>query len=106
MTGKLGRRDILHIAALVAAAGCVRPSQRVGPKSADGRTSAMKTRPLMTLRLTTDPLQQLGATPMAERVTFPVVGGEFTGERLRGRVLPGGADWTIRRGDGILELDL
>jgi hypothetical protein len=25
---------------------------------------------------------------------------------MRGRVLPGGGDWTILRGDGVLELDL
>jgi hypothetical protein len=26
------------------------------------------------------------------------------GPRLRGRVLPGGGDWTLLRGDGVLEL--
>ena len=25
---------------------------------------------------------------------------------MRGRVLPGGGDWTLLRGDGVLELDL
>src|SRR5262249_23311553 len=28
------------------------------------------------------------------------------GPRLRGKVLPGGGDWTLLRGDGVLELDL
>ena len=34
------------------------------------------------------------------------VGGTFQGERLRGTVLPGGADWIIVRGDGATTLDV
>jgi hypothetical protein len=66
----------------------------------------MKTRPLMTLRLTTLPTEHLGVTPLGDRSIFPISGGEFVGDRLRGKVLPNGADWTIRRPDGTLELDL
>ena len=66
----------------------------------------MRTRPLMTLRLTTAPTQDIGAGPHGTRVTFPITGGSFEGERLRGKVLPGGDDWTIKRPDGVMELDL
>ena len=44
--------------------------------------------------------------PHGKRVTFPIIGGSFEGERLRGKVLPGGGDWVIKRADGVLELDL
>ena len=67
---------------------------------------AMRSRPLMTLRLDTAPIQDIGAGPHGTRVTFPITGGSFEGERLRGRVLPGGDDWTITRSDGVIELDL
>jgi hypothetical protein len=60
----------------------------------------------MTLRLTTAPTQDLGTVPRGTRVTYPITGGSFEGDRLRGKVLPGGADWTLKRGDGVLELDL
>src|SRR5439155_17344297 len=40
------------------------------------------------------------------RRIWPITGGMFEGERLRGRVLAGGADWTTLRSDGVLELDL
>jgi hypothetical protein len=60
----------------------------------------------MTLRLTTAPVQDIGAAPQGTRVTFPITGGSFEGERLRGKVLPGGDDWTVRRSDGVVELDL
>src|SRR5215470_8004411 len=66
----------------------------------------MRTRPLITLRLNTAPIQDIGAVPHGRRVTFPIIGGSFEGERLRGKVLPGGDDWTVTRPDGVLELDL
>jgi hypothetical protein len=66
----------------------------------------MRSRPLMTLRLNTAPTQNLGAGPHGTRVTFPITGGSFEGERLRGKVLPGGDDWTIKRADGVIDVDL
>jgi hypothetical protein len=59
----------------------------------------------MTLRLSTAPTHDIGAGPHGTRVTFPITGGSFEGDRLRGKVLPGGYDWTTRRPDGVLELD-
>jgi hypothetical protein len=66
----------------------------------------MRSRPLMTLRLSTAPTQKIGAGPHGTRLTFPVTGGSFDGDRLRGKVLPGGDDWVVKRADGVLELDL
>jgi len=66
----------------------------------------MRSRRLMTLRLSTAPTQNIGAGPRGARLTFPITGGSFDGDRLRGKVLPGGDDWVIRRADGVLELDL
>jgi len=60
----------------------------------------------MVLQLQTAPPQFVGATPRGTRRTYPVTGGSFEGDRLRGRVLPGGGDWTLKRSDGVLELDL
>jgi uncharacterized protein DUF3237 len=66
----------------------------------------MRSRPLMTLRLNTAPTQNIGAGPRGMRVTYPITGGSFDGDRLRGKVLPGGDDWTVKRQDGVMELDL
>jgi uncharacterized protein DUF3237 len=66
----------------------------------------MRTRPLMTLRLSTAATQNIGAGPHGTSVTFPITGGSFEGDRLRGKVLPGGDDWTVERPDGVIELDL
>ncbi len=40
------------------------------------------------------------------RRVVPVLGGTFEGERLRGTILPGGADHQLIRPDGVVELDV
>ena len=60
----------------------------------------------MTLQVFVAPPQKLGAVPHGTRVIAPITSGTFEGPRLRGRVLPGGGDWTLLRPDGVLELDL
>ena len=66
----------------------------------------MDSRLLMTLQVAVVGVQKIGAVPLGTRVTAPIASGRFEGPRLRGRVLPGGGDWTLLRGDGVLELDL
>jgi hypothetical protein len=39
------------------------------------------------------------------RRIVPITGGEFFGADIRGKVLPGGADWQILRSDGVSELE-
>src|SRR5947208_15229000 len=66
----------------------------------------MNSRLLMTLNVVVEHPQKIGAVPHGTRVTAPISGGRFEGPRLRGRVVPGGGDWTLLRTDGVLELDL
>src|SRR5881227_320028 len=66
----------------------------------------MDSRLLMTLQVAVVGVQKIGAVPHGTRVTAPIASGHFEGPRLRGKVLPGGADWTLLRPDGVLELDL
>ena len=47
----------------------------------------------------------LGHTPVGERRIINIMGGTFAGDRLSGRVLPGGADWQIIRADSAADLD-
>jgi hypothetical protein len=66
----------------------------------------MDTRLLMTLQVAVAGAQRIGPVPHGTRVTAPIASGHFESARLRGRVLPGGGDWTLLRSDGVLELDL
>jgi hypothetical protein len=60
---------------------------------------------LFRAEITLAPPQELGDTPVGRRRIIGITGGRFTGERLAGRVLPGGADWQVIRADGVADLD-
>jgi hypothetical protein len=61
--------------------------------------------PLLRAEITLGPPQELGDIATGRRRIIPITGGSFHGERLSGRVLPGGADWQLVRTDGVAELD-
>jgi len=108
------RRDVLKAVAAPVVAGAASALPGFAPRAfadgitaaANGRPTAMNSRPLMTVRITAAPSQKLGTVPHGTRIIVPVTGGDFEGPRLRGRVLPGGGDWLLLRADGVLELDL
>lgn len=62
--------------------------------------------PLLTFRNTLSAAQAIGDTPFGHRITYIIGEGRFEGERLRGRILPGGGDWLIRGSDGLARLDV
>lgn len=47
----------------------------------------------------------LGRTPLGERRIIDITGGDVSGPKLAGRILPGGADWQIVRTDGVAVLE-
>ncbi len=51
-------------------------------------------------------VQPIGHTPFGERTTYIVGEGEFTGPRLRGRILAGGGDWFVRGANDLARLDV
>ena len=65
----------------------------------------MTLEPLLRAEITLAPVQELGDSPLGRRRIIPITGGTFRGERLSGRVLPGGADWQVIRRDGVADLD-
>jgi hypothetical protein len=65
----------------------------------------LQLRPLLKAEIALAAPQELGETPAGRRRIIPITGGRFDGERLAGRVLPGGADWQIVHPDGVADLD-
>jgi hypothetical protein len=61
--------------------------------------------PLLQADITLAPAQELGESPLGRRRIINITGGTFRGERLAGKVLPGGADWQVIRADGVADLD-
>jgi len=48
---------------------------------------------------------ELGATKYGTRRMIPITGGTFSGENIKGIVLPGGADFQVTRADGDTEFE-
>ena len=60
---------------------------------------------LCKIKVELEPARELGNTPLGRRRIIGISGGEFSGPKLAGRVLPGGADWQVIRTDGVADLD-
>jgi hypothetical protein len=61
--------------------------------------------PLLSVEVTLAAPLELGETPLGRRRIIGITGGTFSGARLSGRVLAGGADWQVIRADGVADLD-
>src|SRR5262245_41299749 len=62
---------------------------------------------LFTISIELHPILDLGATPAGHRRIVPVSGGRFSGERLRGEILPhAGSDLLLTRSDGAFQQDV
>lgn len=60
--------------------------------------------PVATLFVDIDQPYVVGEIGMGLREMIPIRGGRVEGPLLSGRVLPGGADWCLTRGDGLIEI--
>ena len=61
-------------------------------------------KPIFTIHSPLGDIQKLGHTPYGERRIINILGGTVDGPKLKGKVLPGGADWQIVRADGTIEV--
>jgi hypothetical protein len=57
--------------------------------------------PVFDARVRVAPAQELGEFGGGRRRVIPILGGEVSGPRLTGQILPGGADWQTIRPDGV-----
>lgn len=60
---------------------------------------------LMQMEVKLTPPLDLGASPRGVRRIIPIVGGNFTGDRLNGEIVNLGADWQTVFPEGAAELD-
>jgi hypothetical protein len=66
----------------------------------------LRSRPLFLISIEPGAYQEVGQTHIGYRMTVPILGGWFKGERLSGTILAGGSDWIIRRADEVLQLNV
>lgn len=66
----------------------------------------MKLVPLLNLQARVSAPVSIGSVLTGNRMIYSVVSGEFTGDRLHGRVLPGGGEWFLQNDEGFGQPDV
>jgi len=61
-------------------------------------------KPILLIQCQLESILKFGVTPYGERRIINILGGTVEGPKLKGRILPGGADWQIVRNDGVVDL--
>ena len=64
----------------------------------------MSEKPILLIHCQLESILKFGVTPYGERRIINILGGTVEGPKLKGRILPGGADWQIVRNDGVVDL--
>jgi|AP12_2_1047962.scaffolds.fasta_scaffold191751_1 Protein of unknown function (DUF3237) len=60
--------------------------------------------PFMRVQAELADILEFGRTPAGTRRVINILGGTISGERVSGRILPGGADWQVIRADGVADI--
>jgi hypothetical protein len=101
LLGTLGMLDMFGMAGLVEGV----PARQAPSSSRSAETAPPKLTLAFTIKVQVGPPTELGLVPRGRRRIIPILGGTFEGPNIRGKVVPGGADWQIVRADGFAELD-
>ena len=56
---------------------------------------------IMRLHIKLGAIEIVGPTGSGRLQVIPIIGGTFAGEKINGKVAPGGADWNTTRQEGI-----
>ena len=64
----------------------------------------MSEKPILLIHCQLESILKFGVTPYGERRIINILGGTVEGPKLKGRILPGGADWQIIRSDGAADI--
>lgn len=76
------------------------------PRDHERLAAMLQSQPLFRLAANVGEPQVVPGGPYGDRRYIAVTGGTFTGDRLSGEMLPGGADCQLIRPDGVAELDV
>ena len=84
----LTRRQLLASAAVLVLAAPLEGRVTSSKQPIPQKENRVNARPLMILRLTTAPTQEIGATPCGSLSVFPVIGGSFEATGFAERYCP------------------
>lgn len=60
---------------------------------------------VMQIHVKLGPEEDMGKGADGHRINYPIVGGTFVGKGMKGTVVPGGADMSVERADGVTHID-
>jgi len=89
----------LNILLLTLAALCLAPAQagELKEKIAKRLDSEL----VMQINVQLGPREDMGKSADGQRINYPIISGTFTGKGMQGTVVPGGADMSVTREDGV-----
>jgi hypothetical protein len=102
------RRAVLSAAALAAAPAAARAAEPAGfqpPMASTIPLQPPRTELVWEAYADLDPMIDMGDSPLGHRRMIGIRGGTFVGPKIKGKVLPGGADRQLVRKDGVTMLD-
>ena len=77
----------------------------IAPRDLVAQQSSAATEFAFEARVTVQAPLVVGKSSHGLRRVVPITGGTFEGPNIRGRVVPGGADWQFVRPDGVLAVE-
>lgn len=92
---------LLKAGLLACALASVKPTQLAAQNAPD----APQLEFAMELHVAIAPALEIGETPSGLRRIIPITGGTFSGPKLKGIIVSGGADWQIVHKEGVVELN-
>jgi hypothetical protein len=109
---QIDRRTVIKMA-VAGLTAQLAASRAWGTTIADSETGAatdpaiapLQTEFVFEAQVTLQPAVEIGPSADGIRRYIPITGGRFQGPRIKGLVLPGGADWQLERIDGVTETD-
>jgi len=91
--------------ALAAACSLGHAQETAGSRWPIADVAAPTTELALELYVAIAPRVEVGESDDGVRQFIPITGGRFSGDGIRGEVMPGGADWQLRRRDGVVEVN-
>jgi len=76
-----------------------------GVWAAEGPQPNLNAKYAFTIEATISAPIPMGETVDGSRQSIPITGGKFYGDKIKGKVLPGGADYQVTRSDGTTLLN-
>jgi hypothetical protein len=89
---------------IVFASYCV-SAQNANPEKTVAQYKDFKTELMWEAKVKIANMINVGESKRGVRRVIPIIGGTFSGPKIKGEVLPGGEDWQLVRPDGDTELN-